>query len=123
MQTLKSWKTHTIPGSVKLTGIFGFVAGLCRLLEIGQLTHENQNRPSDNTLCYRGLRNSLPHSNLVSPREARDRRVNDSLCYRGVRVPSPVSHRKLLSESLKQPANPTLCYRGIRHLKLNSTSV
>ena len=52
MQTLKSWKTHTIPGSVKLTGIFGFVAGLRRLFETGQLNHENQNQPSDKTLCY-----------------------------------------------------------------------
>lgn len=90
MNPLRNWKFWTITGSAMLGSLYGLVATLrlnpvdvsvwgvlvpvvcgaalcasaasavCRAIETLKLIRESQNRPTDHTLCYRGIRYLAP---------------------------------------------------------------
>jgi len=123
MQSQKTWKTRSMTGTAMFDGICGFVGAVChRLTTTWQLRRESQNRPADNTLCYRGIRNSQAISNLGPNRNSQSHRFDTSLCYRGVRASFPVSNMVPSFESQSQHVDATLCYRGTHYTNQHTVS-
>jgi len=116
MQTLKTWKNHTIHGSSMFSGLLGFLAALCRA-ETWQLHRKSENRLVDNTLCYRGIRILTPLAKVESNRKVQNRQNDASLCYRGIRNSSLVSTLESHCESEIRYTDAALCYRGVRYSK------
>jgi hypothetical protein len=122
MQTFKSWKSSSNTGSGLLKGIKELVIGIWRCFGTSQLIRKGQSQPSDNTLCYRGIRVSPSVLKPAVYRKGANRRVDDALCYRGVHISSAVSKLTATHESQNRPVNDTLCYRGVRYNKMHASS-